>query len=267
MRCRKCNRRYHTSICDPAKEQESQKQESQSIQMLITAGKEKMNVLLQTATACAFGDEKDNKIHVNILFDGGSQKSYIADDLKRLGLKPEKTEKITLKTFTSEKYMSRICDSVEVNIEVDDSEVIPISALSFPAICSPVSSHVEIKDYPHLQGLSLANNFPSNSDNDIGILIGANHYFDFVTGDIVKGSSGPVAIASKLGWLLSGPANVSGSKREPTPAIFNCHSNLVLDIFPSRDEVVNESAEIIETVKKFWQHEKSGLMKEAIMGL
>jgi len=221
MRCRKCNRRHHTSICDPPKEQESQKQESRTSQTLTTAGKEKTNVLLQTATAYAFGDEKDNKIQVNILFDGGSQKSYIAEDLKkRLGLKPEKTEKINLNTFGSEKYISRICDSVEVNIEVEDGEVIPISALSFPAICSPVSSHVEIKDYPHLQGLSLANNVASDSDKDIGILIGANHYFDFVTGDTVKGSSGPVAIASKLGWLLSGPANVSGSRMEPTSACF-----------------------------------------------
>jgi len=61
-----------------------------------------MNVLLQTATAYTFGDEKDNKIQVNILFDGGSQKSYIAEDLKKsLGLKPEKTEKINLNTFGS----------------------------------------------------------------------------------------------------------------------------------------------------------------------
>ena len=263
MRCRKCNRRHHTSICDPPKEQEREKQEGQNGQTLTTAGKEKANVLLQTATAYAFGNEKDKKIQVNILFDGGSQKSYIAEDLKkRLGLKTEKTEKINLNTFGSEKYISRICDSVKVNIEVEDEEVIPISALSFPSICSPVSSHVEIKEYPHLQGLSLANNFASDSDKDIGILIGANHYFDFVTGDIVKGSSGPVAIASKLGWLLSGPANVSGSKGEPTSACFNCHSNLVLDIFPSRDEVVDENIEIVETLKTFWQHENSGLLKD-----
>ena len=259
LRCRKCNKRHHTSICDPPKEHEK----STSNQTITTATKEQASVLLQTATAYAYGEDREKKIKVNILFDGGSQKSYITEDLKkRLALKAEKKEKINLNTFGSEKYTSRTCESVKLHVEVESGQVIPISALSFPVICSSVSTRVDIKDYPHLQGLRFADNFDSDSDKDIGILVGANYYYDFVTGDIIKGSSGPVAIASKLGWLLSGPANISCSGNESPPSCFNINSNLAIDILPSREEIINDSVEIVESLKKFWQHENTGLIND-----
>ena len=55
--------------------------------------KEKTNVLLQTATAYAYGEDKTKKVTVNILFDGGSKKSFVSEELKcKLDLKSEKTE-------------------------------------------------------------------------------------------------------------------------------------------------------------------------------
>ena len=39
------------------------------------------------------------------------------------------------------------------------------------------------------------------------MLIGSNFYWSFVTGSIVKSSEGPVAVESKLGWLLSAPVD------------------------------------------------------------
>ena len=33
-----------------------------------------------------------------------------------------------------------------------------------------------------------------------------DHYWDVVTGGIIRGIDGPVAISSNLGWLLSGPS-------------------------------------------------------------
>ena len=72
---------------------------------------------------------------------------------------------------------------------------------------------------------------------------------------MIKGSSGPVAISSKLGWLLSGPV-VSYNDSS------NIVSNLVLDIIPSNEEVFNESKEIMEALDKFWKHELLGLLEE-----
>ena len=70
-------------------------------------------------------------------------------------------------------------------------------------MCSPITSRIDVGDYPHLQGLALADSTKASS-TCIDILVGAGHYYDSVIGEIVKGASGPVAISSKLGWLLSG---------------------------------------------------------------
>ena len=55
-----------------------------------------------------------------------------------------------------------------------------ISALSFPVICSPLSTKIEVHQYPHLQGLQLADS--SDSNECIDVLIGSHHYWDIVMG-------------------------------------------------------------------------------------
>ena len=63
----------------------------------------------------------------------------------------------------------------------------------------------------HLNGLNLADlNLieGDEADNDnIDIIIGCDYYFDVVNNDIARGEgrSGPVAIGSKFGWILSDP--------------------------------------------------------------
>ena len=46
-----------------------------------------------------------------------------------------------------------------------------------------------------------------SSYNTIDILVGSDFYWTLVTGEIVKTDKGSVAVGSKLGWLLSGPAD------------------------------------------------------------
>ena len=117
-------------------------------------------------------------------------------------LKTKGSESINLNTFGSNKYTRQTCDKVQVNLRAGDNVVV-IKALSFPTFCSPIEARVDVSEYPHLQGLALADTF-SSSDKEIGILIGADHYHDIVTGEVIKGSLGPIATSSKLGWLLSG---------------------------------------------------------------
>ena len=81
--------------------------------------------------------------------------------------------------------------------------MVQFKALTVPIVCSPMAMHIDIKAYRHLQGLQLAESFNS-SDREIDLLISADYYHEFVTGDIIKGSAGPVATSSKLGWLLPG---------------------------------------------------------------
>ena len=122
-------------------------------------------------------------------------------------------------------------------------------------MCSPISSRVDVRNYPHLTGQQFANTLDS-SDQQIGLLIGAGLYYEVVLGEVIKGSSGPIAVSSKLGWLLSGMVN---SYKDDTS---NMVSNIVLDIITSREEVFNDSQEITDSIAKFWKHESMGLLEE-----
>ena len=234
--------------------------------MTMSNVKEKTDVLLQTATTYAYGEDKSKKVTVNILSDGGSQKSLISEELKRkLDVKSEKTEILNLNTFGSEKYVKKSSDRVKVDVIVQD-EVIIVSALTSPAVCSPISNLVDLSHYPHLNGLALANSVDVSSKR-IDILIGADHYYDIVTGEVIRGSAGPVAISSKLGWLLSGPVSFSNNYEPQVCSGSNIvNTNLVLDILPSRDEVVDDSCEIVESLDRFWKHEYMGIDNEEQTG-
>ena len=43
----------------------------------------------------------------------------------------------------------------------------------------------------------------NNSDSQIDALIGADHYWDFMTGEVKRGSKCPVAIKTILEWVLN----------------------------------------------------------------
>ena len=80
--------------------------------------------------------------------------------------------------------------------------------LSFPAICSSLNTLIAVNQFPHLRDLELAD-MAVNKDqsSQIDILIGSDYYWCVVTSDIISGESGPVALSSHFGWLLSGPTN------------------------------------------------------------
>ena len=63
--------------------------------------------------------------------------------------------------------------------------------------------------YQHLSGLDLADRYSESEILEIDLLIGSDVYWDVVAGEIVRGARGPVAINTRLGWVLSGPVQMS----------------------------------------------------------
>ena len=247
-RCYHCNGKHNTELCTIGTKNSIPKPSTSITTSSIT---EKTEVLLQTATTYAYGGDSNKKVPVNILFDCGSQKTFVSEELqKKLNLKSDNFELLNLNSFGSEQYVKMRCERVEISLEVSDA-VVKISALSSAALCSPVSSRVDISSYPHLKGLSLAKGV-GTAKSRIDILVGADHYYDIVIGDVIRSSGGPVAINSKLGWLLSGHVSCYSDN---VSTCNNINSNLVLDILPSREEVVDQTNEIISSVDRFWKHE------------
>lgn len=258
--CRKCKRKHHQSICqeqntnssrnphnlhsfasvDRSGDQTEIDGEITSTTTATTTSEStnpKRKVLLQTATAMATNDEGTKSTKVRLLFDNGSQRSYITDSLRsKLQLKSVQTERLNLNTFGESKFKKQSCEVVNLQLrksEYDDP--ITLSALTFPVICSPLPAKV-FTNYAHLDGLELADE-PCSSGCSIDLLIGSDYYWNFVTGETKRGDEGPVAVNSKLGWLLSGPINGTVERTDVT------HSNLIIDgpnhLFqPSQDDVL-----------------------------
>ena len=123
--------------------------------------------------------------------------------------------------------------------------------MSYPTICSPLPSKVKV-NYPHLEGLALADSL-DDSCGDIDILIGSDYYWDLVSGETIRGDSGPTAVSSKFGWLLSGPLRDSVTAD-------SISSNLIISgecpLAAQKDE------ELVNTLEKFWKPESIGIQSE-----
>ena len=77
-----------------------------------------------------------------------------------------------------------------------------VEAICSPVICAYLTNQncrFVSKRYSHLQGLNLADKSPDGSKT-IEILVGLDYYFEFITGEIVKGKFGePVASKPSFG--------------------------------------------------------------------
>ena len=272
--CINCKRRHHQSICQaqspgealnchppppeeksPQGEPETQvpnsetkvsttNTETPTTQRTTSTSSSKESVLLPTATAVATNEDQNQSMTVRILSDGGSQRSYITDNVsKRLGLKSANTETLHLNTFRKSTHRKQRCEVVSLPIRTNDNKY--VTALNFPIICSPLTERVHLQDHPHLQELELADS--AESLNSIDILIGSDHYWDFVTGESIRGDFGPTAVKIKLGWLLSGPTNNSQNETSVV-------SNLVItgESFPNG---AKESDEMADMLERLWQVE------------
>ena len=88
-----------------------------------------------------------------------------------------------------------------------DGEVLFLSAL-VPVVCCKLISLTK-STYDYLSELDLSDSLISGNKLDIDVLIGSDYYWMLVTGRVLRNQDGPTAIHSRLGWILSGPTDVS----------------------------------------------------------
>ena len=135
---------------------------------------------------------------------------------------------------------------------LDQDETVSISALTSPAICSPLSSAIKIDNHPQLCDLPLANRC-AKPKGEIDILIGSNFYWSIVTGQVVREEGGLAAVNSKLGWLLSGPIDSQyvGPFNHMNVVISGASTSTICD---NRNDVLHNSS------YDFWELESLGIV-------
>ena len=194
--CRKCSsRKHHQSICpelhnnpSPRKPQEKstptasgdqcEKDGTTTATTNAESANPKHSVLLQTASAIATNEERTKSTTIRILFDNGSQRSYITENLRsRLQLKSLQNKKLNLNTFGESKFKKQNCDVVNLQLQKTEyDDPLTISALTFPFICWPLALPLNVStSYAHLDGLELADE-PCTSARSIDLLIGSDYY-------------------------------------------------------------------------------------------
>jgi len=139
----------------------------------------------------------------------------------------ECTEVVNIKTFGSETTRTQTVDVITASIHIKTGYPINILFSTLPLICEPLSCQPVVytkQQYSHLSGLDLADLSCVGDELKIDVLIGSDHYWQLVTGKVVRG---PTAIHTQLGWVLSGPVgNTSGNNHPSTcqPASYSIPS-------------------------------------------
>ena len=268
--CRKCGHRHHQSITlgnlpkPPEKPKETPEPlnqtrpgdppETTTATNATGSSLKGKPVLLQTAQCVAANADTARSTTFRVLFDTGSQRTYITNSLKsQLGLKPIEKESLRLSTFGNDRVRKESCDIVKLSLRKGDGESVNIAALSFPVICSSLPLQVDVSAYPHIEGLPLADEFSGQEHDSIDVLIGSDQYWNFITGETVREDFGPAAVSSKLGWLLSGP--ISGAT---TNSVDTFTINLIISGESGR-RISSVDDELKSTLKQFWETESIGI--------
>jgi len=205
---------------------------------------------LQIAKAELENVSNKNIVSSKILFDSGSQLSYVTPEIAELlKLKPIGKKEICIKSF-GEVKQTKILDIVEFFIKTNKGKQ-KISAF-VSEISQPVNGQNTFcakQSYAHLRNLYLAD-FNKSSPVKIDVLIGANYYWNFIDiHNIIAGKPGePVALGSSLGYVLSGPMDTKSFNDFQTSTLTTNVLKAVVDTDPLR-----------ESVNKFWDLESLGI--------
>lgn len=182
FKCKVCARRHHTSLCmgharanvtqDTGEEQNAKDTHTSVLHSAHTFPTGP--VLLKTAVASVTSGTTSGP--ANILFDEGSQSSFVTEQLaNRLELKPTGRETLCLSGFGDKERHVRHLDTATICLQTP-SEQIPLQVLIVPEISVPIKTYrSEVKEIKYLKGLQLAHPLAEDENFNIEMLVGANH--------------------------------------------------------------------------------------------
>ena len=101
--------------------------------------------------------------------------------------------------------------------------------------------------------MELADYCSGDNTLDIDILIDCDHHWDLVTGDVIRKDNGPIAVHTKLGWVLSGP--VEDFSVQGTLVNLVATHALSVDVYTPEDT----KQDLDSRLKAFWDLESLGI--------
>ena len=114
----------------------------------------------------------------------------------------------------------------------------------------PFTARTLAKSYSHLRDLDLADDGQNETTATIDPLVGSDVYWSLVSG---RGDSGPVALDTKVGWVLSGPVE------RPSSVTVSILSNSTRSQILLVDTNPIEPMSLDKGLKCFWDLEAIGV--------
>ena len=128
----------------------------------------------------------------------------------------------------------------------------------------PLSTTLDLSRYPHLHGLQLSDlNILKGQpvDSNIDVLLGADYYFEILTGDIVRGDGGLIAMNSEFGWVVCGPTSNPGADKDVSRVNLLIETQGSLAV-PGSLATRNDEPELSKDLRQFWETESLGIQSE-----
>jgi len=239
-KCKNCQEKHHVSICGKEKESDT-----------VSPGlhvKDGGNIAMQTAQAVISTDSGKARVRCRVLFDSGSQRSFIRSTIvELLGGKSSEKQCLVLSGFGEEEPKEKCYNIHEIEVKsLKGNSSVKMKVTEVPIISKGTRNRYIEKvqsKYKHLEGLWFSD-ISEREHLEIDILVGADYLWEFQTGSIIRGElAEPVAVETKLGYVLSGP--LKGMQKEPI--------NVQLCI---QEEGLNEK------VNRLWDLETVGIKEE-----
>ena len=186
------------------------------------------------------------------LLDGGSQRSFIREDISQaLNLPVVGTEIIKLHVFGSVNAKRMIARKVKASLRNLKTNVsVEVELLETPNVCSSniKTATEEIRRSLEEKGLQVADHPVRGMEQEgLGILIGGDYYWNIVSGRTERLDNGLVAVESKFGWLIQGTVSIP---------VMNVTTETV-DVNALHISVGEEQA-LTEQLRSFWEPNRWG---------
>lgn len=236
-KCFSCKGKHHVAICSKLRDKESDKNtesndDNNDVSTNVAGSENKTvnPVLLQTAKTTVSSADEKYAAKFRLLFDSGSQMSYVTPRVRDILNLTTFGGEITNKVLDVQAFVSEICLPL-TNQNIEQAKA----------------------GQPFLKDLPLADQNIHNVPLDVDILIGGDYYWEFMNNHMKRSKHGGVtAISSKLGYILSGP--VLGTKlfEQSSVNVVNTH------VLKVQSEFVSEQ----KSLECFWDLETLGIKND-----
>lgn len=256
IKCENCGQRHYKSVCTnhsklTKNQSDTYQPNMDTVVSAFPSNFEGNTVLLQTATVWI--DAPQQSQLAKCLLDGGSQRSFIREDISRsLNLPVVGSEIIRLHVFGSVAHKRVTARKVKANLRnLKTNEAVLVELLETPTVCSSKLKVADEKIRRRLQdkNLQVADTPVRGMETEeLGVLIGGDYYWDIVTGRTERLEKGLVAVESKFGWLIQGVVSV--------PVMNVTTEPVEVDVFHLS---VGEEKMLTDQLRSFWEIESLGI--------